>query len=332
MMKRLFSLCLAMVMALSLAACGSSKTPTTSSSSTPATGSADSSVEPTSVGHPAFHTGGGSRRAQTAEDGTEVLISKSTTYDIVYPEECDAQKAIQKDLDQVKANFHKEAGKQTEEAQDYYQEFLKSGGKKEDFTPYTSELTCKPLRADNGVVSILFYSYAYNGGAHGSLTTFARNYDAKTGKVLTMKDFGEEVSTLVTDNAVKFINAIQDTDDAFFYDKVKAEDESVQSMLETGSFYLSKDGLVLIDGQYLLQPYAAGIVEFTTSYDDLRGKLNDEYTLDSGVTNCVSAMGTYSFDQDGKLTKTESTYDPADMPKGEEMPEVEDSDASASNR
>ena len=316
MMKRLFTLCLAMVMALFLAACGTSKTPTTSS--TPA----DTSVEPTSTGHPAFHAGSNSKQNLTAKDGTEVLVSKSTAYDIVYPEASDAQKAIQKDLEQVVADFHKDSNKQEEDAQTYYQEFLKGGGKKEAFTPYTFELTCKPLRADNNVVSILFYSYAYCGGAHGSLTTFARNYSAKTGKVLTMKDFGEEVSSLVTDNAVKFINAIQDTDDAFFYDKVKAADESVQSMLETGSFYLSQDGLVLIDGQYLLQPYAAGIVEFTTSYDDLRGKLNDEYSLPGGVTNCVSAMGTYTFDQDGKLTRTESSYDPADMPKGDDMPEA----------
>ena len=316
MMKRLFTLCLAMVMALSLAACGTSKTPTTSS--TPA----DTSVEPTSTGHPAFHAGSNSKQNLTAKDGTEVLVSKSTAYDIVYPEASDAQKAIQKDLEQVVADFHKDSNKQEEDAQTYYQEFLKGGGKKEAFTPYTFELTCKPLRADNNVVSILFYSYAYCGGAHGSLTTFARNYSAKTGKVLTMKDFGKEVSSLVTDNAVKFINAIQDTDDAFFYDKVKAADESVQSMLETGSFYLSQDGLVLIDGQYLLQPYAAGIVEFTTSYDDLRGKLNDEYSLPGGVTNCVSAMGTYTFDQDGKLTRTESSYDPADMPKGDDMPEA----------
>ena len=316
MMKRLFTLCLAMVMALSLAACGTSKTPAASSSP------ADTSVEPTSTGHPAFHAGSNSKQNLTAEDGTEVLVSKSTAYDIVYPEASDAQKAIQKDLEQVVADFHKDSNKQEEDAQTYYQEFLKGGGKKEAFTPYTFELTCKPLRADNNVVSILFYSYAYCGGAHGSLATFARNYDAKTGKVLTMKDFGEEVSSLVTDNAVKFINAIQDTDDAFFYDKVKAADESVQSMLETGSFYLSQDGLVPIDGQYLLQPYAAGIVEFTTSYDDLRGKLNDEYSLPGGVTNCVSAMGTYTFDQDGKLTRTESSYDPADMPKGDDMPEA----------
>ena len=311
MMKRLFTLCLAMVMALSLAACGTSKTPTTSS--TPA----DTSVEPTSTGHPAFHAGSNSKQNLTAKDGTEVLVSKSTAYDIVYPEASDAQKAIQKDLEQVVADFHKDSNKQEEDAQTYYQEFLKGGGKKEAFTPYTFELTCKPLRADNNVVSILFYSYAYCGGAHGSLTTFARNYSAKTGNVLTMEDFGEEVSSLVTDNAVKFINAIQDTDD-----EVKAADESVQSMLETGSFYLSQDGLVLIDGQYLLQPYAAGIVEFTTSYDDLRGKLNDEYSLPGGVTNCVSAMGTYTFDQDGKLTRTESSYDPADMPKGDDMPEA----------
>ena len=153
MMKRLFTLCLAMVMALSLAACGTSKTPTTSS--TPA----DTSVEPTSTGHPAFHAGSNSKQNLTAKDGTEVLVSKSTAYDIVYPEASDAQKAIQKDLEQVVADFHKDSNKQEEDAQTYYQEFLKGGGKKEAFTPYTFELTCKPLRADNNVVSILFYSY-----------------------------------------------------------------------------------------------------------------------------------------------------------------------------
>ena len=40
------------------------------------------------------------------------------------------------------------------------------------------------------------------------------------------------------------------------------------------------------------------------------------------ISNCVSAMGTYTFDQDGKLTRTESSYDPADMPKGDDMPEA----------
>ena len=65
MMKRLFTLCLAMVMALSLAACGTSKTPTTSS--TPA----DTSVEPTSTGHPAFHAGSNSKQNLTAKDGVK---------------------------------------------------------------------------------------------------------------------------------------------------------------------------------------------------------------------------------------------------------------------
>ena len=111
---------------------------------------------------------------------------------------------------------------------------------------------------------------------------------------------------------------------------MKDEDESIQSMLETGNFYLSENGLVLIDGQYLLQPYAAGIVEFTTSYDDLSGKLNDTYTLSGGVTNCVSAMGAYSFDQNGKLTRTESSYDPANMPKGDDMSETEEDNTSVS--
>lgn len=316
-MKRLFTLCLALVTALSLTACGNHKTaaPSSDTSSnttadTTASNSASASTEPTPVGHPAFTTGNNTSSSITAEDGTEVLLSQCTTCDILYPEECDAQKTIQADLDQIKENFCQSTDRITEDAEAYYQEFLDNGGAKSDFAPYKQELTCKPLRADNSVVSILFYNYTYYGGAHGSLITFARNYDAKTGKLLSMQDLGEGVGSLAIDNVVKFVDAIQDHGDAFFFEKVTAENSSVQSMLQTGNFYLSEDGLVLIDGQYLLQPYAAGIVEFTTSYDDLKGKLQDAYALTGGSTNCIGSGAVYTFDQDGQLVKTATNYNP----------------------
>ena len=311
-MKRLLPLGLAMAMALSLAACGG-KTPATGSASTTSTGAASSAPTSTKPADsaPVLTCGDQVSEDIKADDGTVVVSIRYTPISISYPENAAVEKAIQKDLDKVVSDFLQSARDYEEEAKTYYKEYLQNDGQSKDFTPYVCSLDSKSARQDTGVVSALFAGYAFTGGAHGGGGTFARNYDAKTGNVLTMKDLGEGVSTLAIDNVVKFVDAIQEDGDAFFYDKVKADDESVQSMLETGCFYLSKDGLVLIDGQYLLQPYAAGIVEFTTSYDDLRGKLNDEYTLPGGVTNCVSATGTYTFDKDGNLVSTKSDYDPA---------------------
>lgn len=246
-----------------------------------------------------------------------VVTIRYTPISISYPENAAVEKTIQKDLDKMVADFLQSARNYEEEAKTYYKEYLQNDGQSKDFTPYVCSLDSKPARQDTGVVSALFASYAFTGGAHGGLVTFARNYDAKTGNVLTMKDLGEGVSTLAIDNVVKFVDAIQNDGDAFFYDKVTADDESVQSMLETGCFYLSKDGLVLIDGQYLLQPYAAGIVEFTTSYDDLKGKLKEEYALTGGSTSCVGSGSIYTLDKDGKLVSIKTDYDPAVLDDGE---------------
>lgn len=318
-MKRLFALSLALVMALSLAACGGSKTPAAGSASTTSTGAASSA--PTSAkpadSAPVLTRGNQVSEDIKADDGTVVVSVQYKPLSVSYPGNTEVEKTIQKDLDKVVADFLKSAKNYAEEAKTYYKEYLQSGGKAEDFSPYVCSLNGKAVRQDTGVISALFYSYAFTGGAHGGMATFARNYDAKTGKVLTMKDLGDGVGTLAIDNVVKFVDAIQDHGDAFFFDKVKADDESVQSMLTDGNFYLSQDGLVLIDGEYLLQPYAAGIAEFTTSYDDLKGKLKEEYALTGGSTNCIGSGSVYTLDKDGKLVSTKTDYDPAVLDDGE---------------
>ena len=333
-MKRLFALSLALVMALSLTACGGSKTPAAGSANTSAASSAPTSAKPADSA-PVLTLGDQVSEDIKADDGTMAVIISYTPISISYPANAEVEKAVQKDLDKVVADFLKSARDYEEEAKTYYKEYLQSGGKAEDFSPYVCSLDSKAIRQDTGVISALFSSYAFTGGAHGGLVTFARNYDAKTGKVLTMKDLGEGVSTVAIDNVVKFVDAIQKDGDAFFYDKVKADDESVQSMLETGNFYLSKDGLVLIDGQYLLQPYAAGIAEFTTSYDDLKGKLEEAYALTGGVTSCMGIETTYTFDKDGKLVSTKTSYDPAVLNDGESntntAQDAADGSVSASN-
>ena len=316
-MKRLFALSLALAMALSLTACrgktpaaGSSSTPSTTSTTT-STGAASSAPTPTKPvdSAPVLTRGDQVSEDIKADDGTVILSIRYTPLSISYPANTEAEKTIQKDLDKEVADFLKGAKDYEEEAKLYYKDYLQNDGQSRDFTPYVCSLDGKATRQDTGVISILFTDYAFTGGAHGGGVTIARNYDAQTGKVLTMKDLGDGVSTLAIDNVVKFVDAIQDHGDAFFFEKVKATDETVQSMLSDSTFYLSEDGLVLIDGEYLLQPYAAGIVEFTTSYDDLKGKLKEAYALTGGSTNCTGSSSVYTFDKDGNLVTTKIDYD-----------------------
>ena len=117
--------------------------------------------------------------------------------------------------------------------------------------------------ADRQYLSFRCSEYAYTGGAHGNTQITVGTIDRKTGKILTLAD----VPAFADRHALKrrlqdaVVMKIGKDADAFFYDKVKADDESVQSMLETGCFYLSKDGWHFVFNAYEVACYAVGDVE-----------------------------------------------------------------------
>lgn len=226
-----FTLILTLACLLALTSCGASPTkslsgstgssapPSAESETSSASTSTPSSTESESApaDHPTFVAGKSGSNTFDADDGTTLLTSNYQIWNILYSEENDAQKAIQADLDQVEKDFLDTVEEQRSETEKSYQEYLKDGGKKAEFPAYELKLSAKAQRTDNGVVSILFYSYSYLGGAHGNLSVFGRSYDAQTGKLLTMEDFGAEAGTTAIENTVRFVNAIQDTDKSFFF-------------------------------------------------------------------------------------------------------------------
>lgn len=128
-MKRLFALSLALVMALSLAACGGSKTPAAGSASTPSTTSTTStgaaSSAPTSA-KPADSAPVLARDNQVSEDikaddGTVVVSVQYKPLSVSYPGNTEVEKTIQKDLDKVVADFLKAAKNYEEEAKNLLQ-------------------------------------------------------------------------------------------------------------------------------------------------------------------------------------------------------------------
>ena len=97
-MKRLFALSLALVMALSLTACGGSKTPAAGSANTSVASSAPTSAKPVDSA-PVLTRGDQVSEDIKADDGTVAVIISYTPISISYPANAEVEKAVQKDLD-----------------------------------------------------------------------------------------------------------------------------------------------------------------------------------------------------------------------------------------
>lgn len=146
------------------------------------------------------------------------------------------------------------------------------------------DLTLQVIRADDRVISLAWGNEGYNQGAHGWYIFDYMNYYTETGEKITFDSLGsgfrEKALQLVTAKAA----GMQATDDCFFPDYEKSikmvvldgtEDLDVLYQeiygpeiggtgngMASPTFSITDDGFVFESGQYVLQPYAAGIIDF----------------------------------------------------------------------
>lgn len=305
-MKRYSALCLAALMALSLCACDATAGLTSASNTAESTNLPESSSAPT-PSRPQMPTVTLSKETRhfRSDDGKVVLLnSEWNTAAVSIPGNEDAQSAVQSDLDQILETFQSLSQETRQESEKRYQsgESLTDGSATS--IPYHS-LNITRARCDSAVISLVIDETGYTGGAHGFDARYARNYDTATGQVLRLSDLGDGVDDVAGSTIVSFINQIHDRDGLFF-DKVTQSD--LKDLVTDDLFYFDQNGLVFIAGQYSFQSYAEGIVEFTISYDDLKGALKDAYNPGGGVTQCATDLGTYTFQKDGSLD-TSRVYD-----------------------
>lgn len=146
------------------------------------------------------------------------------------------------------------------------------------------DLSMTILRADEKAISIQMSTEGYGGGAHGWLTLAYFNYFPQTGERITFDqlgaDFREKAEELVTEQARK----IQQEEGCFYEDfessiplvvldgTEKAEDVyqrvygvyygEYEGLKLDATFYLTDNGFAFVSGQYVLQPYVAGVEDF----------------------------------------------------------------------
>ncbi|MGE6258414.1 DUF3298 and DUF4163 domain-containing protein [Heyndrickxia sporothermodurans] len=123
--------------------------------------------------------------------------------------------------------------------------------KKNKYT-YTSDYKVKYNK--NGMLSVVFTNYSYEGGAHGMTDQIAYTLNTKTGKLYSLKE--------ITKGDPKYKEKIN----AIIKKQIKQRKLPLitpfKSISNNQTFYVQGNQLVVYFGLYEYTPYAAGIPEF----------------------------------------------------------------------
>lgn len=146
-----------------------------------------------------------------------------------------------------------------------------------NWTGYSYETQFSPERVDSTVLSLSGITWSYTGGVHPNNELFSLNYDAATGKLLTLEDLltGEEAADALLQLVIEQLAADAAGLNANYQD-IASEHFDFGSDL-SNSYYLTQDGICFYFSTYEIAPYARGPVEIVIAYEDLDGLIKDTW-------------------------------------------------------
>ncbi len=114
-----------------------------------------------------------------------------------------------------------------------------------------------PFNQD-GLLSINFTYYAYQGGAHGFSYMETLNLDINTGQTLRLKDFfepGDDYQRIILEEIHRQIEANREN----YFEEAR---ETLTAIPKAQQFYMGDGYIVVYFDLYYLVPYAYGLPEF----------------------------------------------------------------------
>ncbi len=275
-MKKLFASLLTLSLSLSLAACGSSGSPTGPDAPKP---SQPETPELTfAVGTPLTH-----EMSYTADDGTLLL---HTNYELPQLELRTADGALYEpgaaatqsaavavrdafnaEMERCYAAVLSNESELAQEARDHYG----SDSVSFEYIYYEDELLGEVVYQTDGLISVLANAYAFYGGAHPNTSTLTWSFDLTTGEFLTLDALNAQSSTdsalgktLVNTLASEIVNRIYEEGlDDYLYDDFYSY---VYDLSSNAHFYFSGSGMTVNFDAYVLGPYASGPQTFEIPY------------------------------------------------------------------
>lgn len=148
--------------------------------------------------------------------------------------------------------------------------------KNTDWYPYLSQLTYRPTRIDQGIIS-LFGSYvSYTGGAHSDKVGQSLTYDLVTGHQLSLKDiFAESVNSEYICNLV--LQALSSKDGLYKDYEAIVKTRFNDAFWDDDDWYFTNTGLCFFFSTYEIASYASGTITAEIPYDALIDVIKNEY-------------------------------------------------------
>lgn len=241
----------------------------------------------------------------SGDDGT-VLVTYGHQAPQIRLDDETAQADIQADLDQIIGTFQRFVDEDlTEQAKEMYDTIKEENTVVEgEFDPLYAQLSIKVTRFDEKVLSLVIDNVGYSGGAHGWDNRYCANYDLQTGEKITFEMLGQGFRAAAEERVLTMADEMQAEQVVFFEDYANSIPTVVTDGTETISevyakvypdlygpdasweapegnmscqFYLTDEGVTFISGEYAMQSYAAGIIEFPFPYASFDGIINQQY-------------------------------------------------------
>lgn len=140
---------------------------------------------------------------------------------------------------------------------------------------YSDYNSFSPARLDDKVISIREEASVFTGGAHPMHAITGFNFDANTGNLLTLASICADTGNLKK-VAKEYIVSACENDPEIKEGLFEGYEEQIDSIFAEGNWYMTNNGVVFVAGEYLLAPYAAGILEFEVPYSMI-DSLNSAY-------------------------------------------------------
>ena len=140
-----------------------------------------------------------------------------------------------------------------------------------------SNRTVLVARADEKLISLLYNDYSYTGGVHGSYGYTGYIFDAETGERLTLDKLAPDLDafkTWLTAAMVEKVNSDDELKQSLTVDDVET---ALAALIREGSWYLDGDGLTVFSSVYEIAPYAAGVINFKFSYDEIAPYIDSKW-------------------------------------------------------
>lgn len=141
----------------------------------------------------------------------------------------------------------------------------------------SSVRTASIPRVDSRVISVSYLTNVYTGGAHGFYYERSHVFDAQSGAELRLEDLSQDYDAFSAFLLEKMQEQAQEENSTVDLVEPEQLPEALSALLRSGSWCLDENGLVIYSDLYEISSYAAGIISFPFSYEELSPYLDAKW-------------------------------------------------------